>query len=271
MARRSLVPWGPRQAAAGLAAFIALMVLTNVVALGVALALDLDFRTRDVGDTFEKAARIAAYADERLAAASRGEPLPAPPNLLADQASLQVLFIVTSVSQAAVIAIVGITTGRSARDLARALGLHRFDWAGAWLPLAAVFFAYVGTYAWVQFVDRLGIGWLEPRSTVPIEITRDDLTLSIAAAVTLVGAPFTEELFFRGLVFGGFSRWGFWPAAAISGILFSVVHFDPGSVVPFFAIGVALAWLFRRSGTLWYPILFHFLFNAVSFSILAFG
>lgn len=185
--------------------------------------------------------------------------------------SLQILFLVTAVSQAAIIAITGIITGLTGRELVRALGLRRFPLGGAWLPLAAVFAAYVGTFAWVQLVDALGLAWLEPRSTVPIEITRDDLTLSIAAAVTLVGAPVTEELFFRGLVFGGFSRWGFWPAALLSGLLFSLVHFDPGSVVPFFAIGVALAWLYQRSGTLWYPILFHFAFNAVSFTILAFG
>jgi membrane protease YdiL (CAAX protease family) len=182
-----------------------------------------------------------------------------------------VLFLVTAVSQAAIIAIVGIATGLTGRELFRSLGLRRFDLAGVWRPGAAVLLAYGGTYAWVQLVDRLGIAWLEPRSTVPVEITRDDLTLSIAAAVTLVGAPVTEELFFRGLVFGGFSRWGFWPAALLSGILFALVHFDPGSVVPFLGIAVGLAWLYRRSGTLWHPILFHFLFNAISFSILAFA
>ncbi len=176
----------------------------------------------------------------------------------------------TAVSQAAIIAITGIITGLTGRELVRSLGLRRFPLAGAWLPLAAVIAAYVGTFAWVQAVERLGLGWLEPRSTVPIEITRDDLTLSIAAAVTLVGAPVTEELFFRGLIFGGFSRWGFWPAALLSALLFSLVHFDPGSVVPFLAIGIALAWLYQRSATLWYPILFHFAFNAVSFTILAF-
>ncbi len=254
---------------AGLAAFVALLVLTNVAALAIAVAFNLEFRTRDVGDTFEKASHVAIYAARRLEAASRGAPLPEPPQLLADQASLQVLLAVTAVSQAVVIAIVGIATRLTPRELARELGLHRPHLAGLWLPLLAVFASYLLTFAWVALVERLGIGWLEPQSTVPIEITRDPLTLSIAAAVTLVGAPVTEELFFRGLIFGGFSRWGFLPAAAISGLLFSLVHFDPGSVVPFFAIAIILAWLYHRSRTLWHPILFHLIFNAVSFAFLA--
>lgn len=262
------MPWGPRQAAAGVAAFVVLLVLTNVVAVAIALAFDLEFRTRDVGDTFEKAARVAAYAAERLDAASRGAPLPEPPRLLADQASLQVLLAVTAVSQAVVIAIVGIASLLSPRDLVRALGLHRPHLAGLWLPLLGVFASYLFTFAWVAFIEQLGVSWLEPVSTVPFEITRDPLTLSIGAAVALVGAPVTEELFFRGLVFGGLTRWGFWPAAAISGTLFSLVHFDPGSIVPFFAIALILAWLYHRSRTLWHPILFHLVFNAVSFAFL---
>ncbi|GIW18630.1 MAG: hypothetical protein KatS3mg064_1787 [Tepidiforma sp.] len=90
------------------------MVLTNVAVALVALATGHDFRARDVGDTFEKAARIAQYAADRLAAAQAGAPLPEPPDLLADQSSLQVLFIVTAVSQAAIIAYTGIITGLTA-------------------------------------------------------------------------------------------------------------------------------------------------------------
>lgn len=177
----------------------------------------------------------------------------------------------TAVSQAATLAIVGVVTRRSGRQLLHDLRLQAFPWSSAWIPLAAVLAAYLLTFAWVAIAERTGIDWLIPTSTVPYEITRDDLTLSIAAAVTIVGAPVTEELFFRGLLFGGLSRWGFWPAAGISGILFSLVHFDPGSVVPFFLIALILTWLHWRSRSLWHPIIFHFLFNAISFSILAFA
>ncbi|MXW25337.1 MAG: CPBP family intramembrane metalloprotease, partial [Dehalococcoidia bacterium] len=56
--------------------------------------------------------------------------------------------------------------------------------------------------------------------------------------------------------------------ALISGVVFSGVHLDPGSLIPFFIIGVVLAWLFWRRGNLWESVAFHVIFNAVSFSLL---
>ena len=84
----------------------------------------------------------------------------------------------------------------------------------------------------------------------------------------LIGAPLAEEMFFRVLLFGGMLRWGFWPAALISSLLFAGVHLDPGSLVPFTLIGVLLAWLFWRRGHLWDAIIFHLMFNATSFILL---
>jgi membrane protease YdiL (CAAX protease family) len=75
-------------------------------------------------------------------------------------------------------------------------------------------------------------------------------------------------VFFRGLVFGGLTRWGFWPAALLSGVLFAGVHFDPGSVIPFTALGVVMAWLFWSRRCLWDNVLFHVMFNGTSFAIL---
>ena len=50
--------------------------------------------------------------------------------------------------------------------------------------------------------------------------------------------------------------------------MFSLVHFDPGSVVPFFMIAVMLSWVYYRKRSLWDAIVFHLLFNLISFSIL---
>jgi membrane protease YdiL (CAAX protease family) len=69
-------------------------------------------------------------------------------------------------------------------------------------------------------------------------------------------------------VFGGLLRWGFWPAAALSSLLFTLLHFDIGSIIPFFCIGLTMCWLFRSRGTLWDSMIFHFLFNFTSFVIL---
>ena len=225
-------------------------------------------RTDDIGDALEKANAVAEYADERLRDAAAGQDLPEPPQILANQDVLRAGLLVTLVSQVLIFAVVGIASKQTFRGLVEHLGLNRFGWGRIWLVGGCVLGAYVGTYIYSIAADATGISWLEPESTVPWAITREDLTLSIAAVVTVLGAPFSEELFFRGLVFSGLLRWGFWPAASLSALMFSMVHFDPGSLIPFFGIGVLMAWLYWRRGSLWDAILFHFLFNSLSFSIL---
>lgn len=253
---------------AGVGGFLGVLIAVNAVIVAVMLARGDDFVPRDAGDTFEKAAEVARYADERLEAAATGMALPDPPRILADQGSLRVSLIATLISQGALFGIVGIASKQSFRGLVEALGLNRVGWSGLWLPIVMVGVAYVGTFLWVVAANATGISWLEPTSTVPTEITRDDLTLSIAAVVTVVGAPLSEELFFRGLVFSGLLKWGFWPAAATSGLMFALVHFDPGSVVPFFMIAVLLSWVYYRRRSLWDAIVFHLLFNLISFTLL---
>ncbi|NJD64470.1 MAG: CPBP family intramembrane metalloprotease [Chloroflexi bacterium] len=248
----------------GVGGFLGVLIAVNVVIVVVMLARGEDFVPRDVGDTFEKAAEVARYADERLEAAANGMALPDPPRILADQGSLQVSLIATLISQGALFAIVGIASKQTFRGLVEALGLNRIGWAGMWLPMVMMAVAYLGVILWSIVADASGISWLRPTSTVPIEITRDDLTLSIAAVVTVVGAPLSEELFFRGLVFSGLLKWGFWPAATASGLMFAAVHFDPGSIVPFFMIGVTLSWVYYRRRSLWDAIVLHLLFNMTS-------
>ena len=86
--------------------------------------------------------------------------------------------------------------------------------------------------------------------------------------VACLAAPLAEESFFRGFMFTGLLRWGFWPSAAISSFAFTVAHLDPGSIIPFFWIGIIMAYLYRSRGTLWDSILFHFMFNFTSFLVL---
>jgi membrane protease YdiL (CAAX protease family) len=252
----------------GVGGFLGVLIAVNVAIVVIVLVRGGEFAPRDVGDTFEKAAEVARYADERLEAAATGMALPEPPRILANQGSLQISLIATLISQGALFAIVGVASKQTFRGLVEALGLNRVGWVGMWLPMLMVGLAYLGTFLWVVAANATGISWLEPTSTVPTEITRDDLTLSIAGVVTVVGAPLSEELFFRGLVFSGLLKWGFWPAAATSGLMFSMVHFDPGSVVPFFMIAVLLSWVYYRRRSLWDAIVFHLLFNLISFTLL---
>ncbi len=229
---------------------------------------DQGFEPKDAGNIFEKARDIAAYADQRLQAAADAKPLPAPPRILADQGALQLGMFATLVTQVLLFAVVGIASKQTFHGLTEALGLRRFSFGRIWLIVGAVILAYLGTFAYSKAMEATGIDWLIPNSTVPTEISRNDLTLSVAAVVTLIGAPISEELFFRGLLFSGLLRWGFWPAAMLSGFLFSLVHFDPGSFLPFVGVATLMSYLYWRRGCLWDSILFHFTFNSVSMAFL---
>jgi len=83
-----------------------------------------------------------------------------------------------------------------------------------------------------------------------------------------VVAPFAEELLFRGLIYGGLAqRYPGWLAAVFSALLFALLH-GVGVLVPIFVLGLGLAYVYQRTGTLWAPILTHSLVNAVSLALL---
>ena len=60
-------------------------------------------------------------------------------------------------------------------------------------------------------------------------------------------------------------------AALASSLLFALLHFNIGSIVPFTVIGLLLAWAYVVSGSLWMAIGAHFAFNAISFLITVAG
>jgi uncharacterized protein len=93
--------------------------------------------------------------------------------------------------------------------------------------------------------------------------------LAILSGIFVIGvAPFVEELFFRGFVYQSLKRqMGVWGAALSSGLIFGAIHFKPEFLVPLAILGVLLALLLERTGSLWPCILVHGLNNALVFAI----
>jgi uncharacterized protein len=86
-------------------------------------------------------------------------------------------------------------------------------------------------------------------------------------------APLTEEIFFRGFMFAGLRRrLPFAAAAVLSAGLWSLFHYTgPGTwgvVVQLAVFGIALSWLYERTGSIWPPIAVHAVNNAIAFVIL---
>jgi membrane protease YdiL (CAAX protease family) len=155
------------------------------------------------------------------------------------------------------------------------LGLVRPE-GSSWLRITGLALAtfaamYLIVVVYGVAIDTFGIDFLEPDQQVPDEFYDSDVALAMLGIAIVIGAPATEEVFFRGFLFGGTRRLtGAVAAALITGFLFSMAHYNLGLILPFTAIGALLAMSYHRSGTLFVPIGAHFIFNLVSFSILAF-
>ena len=141
-----------------------------------------------------------------------------------------------------------------------------------WGPIAIAWFgAYVilGCYvAGIALLDTLGlpVEAFEGGNTIDFDHNRVALVVVLAIA-TVIGAPFSEELLFRGLLHRGLR--GYWrplPAMALSGALFGIFHVNLAVLVPFALIGVLWAWAYEESGSLWTTITAHAGVNGVAFA-----
>lgn len=89
-----------------------------------------------------------------------------------------------------------------------------------------------------------------------------------------VVAPVAEEVCFRGFLFAGLrNRAPFIVAAVGASLFFGLLHFDTGpSAVPQLVVfGVILALLYERTRSLWPPIFFHALNNAIALTFITFS
>ena len=129
---------------------------------------------------------------------------------------------------------------------------------GAWVISTLV----AGAVVFV--LEALGI---EPEpQAAELAIAMLDPWLVIVAVVIL--APIAEEIFFRGVVFNallreGGPRWAFIGSSA----LFAIIHVSLVALLPIFLLGLALAWVYRRTGNLLAPIVMHATVNGISVAL----
>jgi membrane protease YdiL (CAAX protease family) len=94
----------------------------------------------------------------------------------------------------------------------------------------------------------------------------------VIALLTVVGAPFFEELFFRGLLLRALARlfgdWGRWvgPALAIgiTGVLFGLAHAESLQLIGLALFGIILSFVSYRTGRLGMNMVAHASFNLVA-------
>lgn len=119
-----------------------------------------------------------------------------------------------------------------------------------------IFIAFGAQYVAI-LIQMTALG-IEPGS----ENTDMIVEMAIAAplliiAVAVIG-PIVEEIVFRQVIFGSlYQRFGFWISAAISALIFAVIHMDFEHLLVYFAMGVAFSFLYVKTKRIIVPIIAH--------------
>ncbi len=148
-----------------------------------------------------------------------------------------------------------VSPGEAARVLAVVPALTALNAGSTWLvfyPLSLVSPDLVRS--WLESMDKampdaVGVGgWI------------------VLLVSVVVVAPVVEEFVFRGLLLHRWSRkWGVLRGVLASTAAFAVLHFSPLGI---FLLGLGIAAIYLRTGSLWLAIIAHGLNNLLAFTVL---
>jgi len=196
-------------------------------------------------------------------------------NLL-DSVERKVLFVVLSstVFYALFLSLLAWLLHRNRTTWSAAFGLRASGSGNVVLTAVVSLLAVMIPLLILGWVSRFLLRWLD----WPIELQQiiqlfqrisDPGLILELGFLAVAGAPVTEELFFRGLIYPVLKRrFGFVRAIGISSILFSLCHFHAPSILPLFGLSVVLTLLYEWRGNLAACMALHSLFNTLSLSLL---
>jgi uncharacterized protein len=123
-------------------------------------------------------------------------------------------------------------------------------------------FAAVGAYLLFAIVYTAVFG--QPEQD---DIAEDFGTLPVQILLIVIAASVSEEVCFRGMLFGGLrERWPRLAAALFSGLIFGGLHAATGisAVPPLIVFGIVLCLLYEKTGSIVPGIILHMLNNSVA-------
>ena len=98
----------------------------------------------------------------------------------------------------------------------------------------------------------------------------DRLAQAVLTVLIVGGAPFVEEIFFRGLLLGALRRLGTAVAVIVSAAAFALVHMQPLAIPALTVLGIVLALMTVGRRRLGAAIVTHATFNGITMAVLLF-
>ena len=149
----------------------------------------------------------------------------------------------------------------------QALGFRAPLRGTASLPWRVLLASLILASIYIAIMSAIGLEALEPPS-LPEEVVESNMDRIAMFVLVVLLAPLAEETFFRGFLLPVLaSRWGFLWGAGLTSLLFGLTHGALGMIVPAFATGMLLAWLYYRTRSLWSCFLAHGAQNALAFAL----
>lgn len=136
------------------------------------------------------------------------------------------------------------------------------------LPLVDYFTAQMNFIDWPQWMRFWANKFESSRSELmetmldmqnPVELLGCILLLAVMPA-------FFEELMFRGILLNIFTKMSYSKVTAVflQALVFGALHFSFYEFPGILLMGIIFGWIAMKSGTIWYGIIMHFIFNATA-------
>jgi len=133
---------------------------------------------------------------------------------------------------------------------------------------------WIVSFAWSKLLTELQqlgiIDEFPPQELIKLFTNGGDpVAITLLAACAVVLAPIVEEIIFRGGIYRFLkSQSTVLPAQIISGAFFAVMHGNLMSFLPLVVVGIILARVYERSGSILVPMCFHACFNGFNLLML---
>lgn len=170
-------------------------------------------------------------------------------------------------------------------SLSEVVGLNLNSLNGS--PVTAIKFSVIALLIGLVSQSLLSMLPIHPAQQAVAQFAGSLRGLPLLGFICLAGvvAPVFEELIFRGFLFNalraachngrvmqtlfsGNSKFADWMAICGSSVVFAGAHLEPTAFIHLFVLGVILAELYRRSGSLICPMLLHSLNNLFAVAVL---